>query len=59
MQIVEGETIATVRVSLTLKVHYYNEQSVFIVKEYVKSKTVRSVLDSLSETGRFFVRHPV
>lgn len=57
MQNVEGET--PVRVSLTLKVHYYNEQSDFIVKEYFKSKTVRSVLDSLCEMGRFFVRHPV
>lgn len=45
--------------SMTLKMHYSVEKLVFIVKEYVKSKSIQPVRDSFSETGRFFERHPV
>lgn len=55
----EWETVAAaVRVSLILKMNFLIEQRVFIVKEYVQSKSIQSVYGSFRETGRLFVRHP-
>lgn len=45
MRIKEGETVAAVSVTLTLKMHFLIEQRVFIVKEYVQSKSIQSVHD--------------